>query len=89
MNYLLWFQLLSQVAGVVARENGVAPRELAYLAVLTRLVGSVNATERDLLELRNRYEAEVATDAPVTPQELLDIAARIEARLPGSAEVKP
>lgn len=80
MNYLLWFQLLTRVGLRVASENGAAPRELAYLGTLTKIAGLTATTQKDLEELRDRYEAEVAGGAPVTPTDLEAIAARIEAR---------
>lgn len=78
MNYLMWFELVTRLAGVVARESGAAPRELAYLSLLSSGVQTVALTDADLTDLKAKYEAEVGT--PVSVGELDDIAARIAAR---------
>jgi hypothetical protein len=65
---------------VVAAEKGTAPRELAYINLLTNATTFVALTDADLTDLLHKYEAEVATDVETTAEELEQIAARIEAR---------
>lgn len=77
-NYLIWFSLVTRFASIVAREEGVAPRELAYLSLLTSGVQLMALTSSELAALEAKYEAERGT--PVTVDELAEIEARIKAR---------
>lgn len=78
MNYLMWADFVVNLAGVIARENGAAPRELAYLSLLSNAAQTVSLSDTELTELKAKYEAEAGT--PVSTGELDDIAARIAAR---------
>jgi hypothetical protein len=80
MNFLPWLNLLTTMAQVVAEKNGAAPRELAYLSLLTQASTITSLTDGDLAELQAKYEAEVAADTPVTSADLDEIAARLKAR---------
>lgn len=80
MNYLLWAQVVARLAMVVAAEKGVAPRELAYLNLLTSATTLAAMTDADLTDLLHKYEAERAANTETTAEELEAIAARIEAR---------
>jgi hypothetical protein len=85
MNYIVWLNLVTNLAGIVARQSGAAPRELAYLGVLTNAANMVALTDADLAELQAKYATEVANDTPTTASELDAIADRIAAR---SAEIQ-
>lgn len=85
MNYALWLQLVTNFATIVAKEAGAAPRELAYLALLTNATNMVAMTDADLAELNDKYQAEVTNDTPTDAAELNAIADRIAAR---SAEIQ-
>lgn len=80
MNYLLWLQLLTTLAETVAKQKGSAPRELAYLSLLTSATTLTSLTDSDLTALKAKYEQDVASGAPVTPEELEAIAGRLTAR---------
>lgn len=80
LNLLLWAQIVSRLAMVVAAEKGAAPRELAYLNLLTNATTLAAMTDADLTDLLHKYEAERAANAETTAEELEAIAARIEAR---------
>lgn len=80
MNYLAWIQLLTTLAETVAARKGAAPRELAYLSLLTQASTVVSLTDGDLADLKAKYDAEVASDAPVSPADLDEVAARLKAR---------
>jgi hypothetical protein len=80
MNFELWLQFATSLATVIARESGKAPRELAYLQVITNAATLAAITDEDLTDLHAKYAAEVAADTPTTADDLLAIAARIEAR---------
>lgn len=80
MNPLLLAQFVLDLAGIVAREKGVAPRELAYLSLITKGVDAFSMTDTDLTELKAKYEHEVAAGVPVSPEELEAIADRIKGR---------
>jgi len=80
MNFELWLQFATSLATVVAQQSGKAPRELAYLQLLTNAATLAAITDDDLAALRTTYEAEVAADYPTTADDLLAIAERIEAR---------
>ena len=83
MDFTLWLPLVTNLAGIVARESGVAPRELAYLQFLTNAANLVALTDADLAELKAKYEAEVAADTPTTASDLTELAERIAARSAG------
>ncbi|HEY0684776.1 MAG TPA: hypothetical protein VGD45_20735 [Steroidobacter sp.] len=80
MNFQLWFQFATSLATIVAQQSGRAPRELAYLQLLTNAATLAAITDEDLTELKARYELEVASDTPTTAADLLAVAERIEAR---------
>lgn len=80
MNYVVWAQFVGNLASIIARENGAAPRELAYLGLLTSATTIAALTDSDLSELKAKYEGEVAADTPTTAADLEAIAARIAAR---------
>jgi hypothetical protein len=80
MNYLLWLEFITNLAKVVAEQNGAAPRELAYLGLLSRASTVTSLTDADLTELKTKYENEVATNIETSPEELLAIVDRIQAR---------
>lgn len=83
MDFKLWLSLVTNFAGIVAREAGAAPRELAYLGLLTDATNMVAMTDADLSELEAKYAAEVANDTPTTAGELDALAERIRARSAG------
>lgn len=80
MNFELWLQFATTLATVVAQQSGKAPREIAYLQLLTNAVTLAAITDDDLTDLRAKYEAELAADTPTDSADLLAIAERIEAR---------
>lgn len=80
MNFELWLQFATSLAAIIAKESGKAPREIAYLQLITSAATLAAITDDDLTELQAKYAAEVASDAPTTAADLLAIAARIEAR---------
>lgn len=80
MNFELWLQFATTLATVVAQQSGKAPRELAYLQLLTNAATLAAITDEDLTGLQTKYAAEVAADTPTTAADLLAIAERIEAR---------
>lgn len=80
MNYLLWAQFVGRLAMVVAAEQGAAPRELAYLNLVTSATTLAALTDADLTLLLHRYESEVAGNVETTAEELEAISERIEAR---------
>ncbi len=80
MNWILWTSLVTRLAAIVATQNGAAPRELAYLSLITTATEAFNLTDQDLTALKEKYEQEAAAGAPVTADELDEIAARINAR---------
>lgn len=80
MNFELWLQFATSLATVIAQQSGKAPRELAYLQLLTNAATLAAITDDDLTDLEARYAAEVAADTPTTAADLLAIAERIEAR---------
>lgn len=53
---------------------------MRYLNLASSLGAATMATDEDLRELREKYEAEVANDTPTAASELDTIAARIKAR---------
>lgn len=80
MKTLLWLNLVTRMATIVAHENGNAPRELAYLQLLTSLTDLAAVTDADLKALQDKYEAEVAGNIPTSADELRALASRIQAR---------
>jgi hypothetical protein len=80
MNLFLWANFVSRLASAVAAANGAAPRELAYLSMITNATTIAALTDADLDALRSKYESEVAGGIATTPEELDEIAARIAAR---------
>lgn len=80
MNYQLWLQFATSLATVIAQQSGKAPREIAYLQLITNAATLAAITDDDLTDLEARYAAEVAADTPTTAGDLLAIAERIEAR---------
>jgi uncharacterized protein YceH (UPF0502 family) len=80
LNLLLWAQIVSRLAMVVAAEKGAAPRELAYLHLLTDATTFAAMTDADLTDLLHKYESERAANVETTADELEQIAARIQAR---------
>lgn len=80
MNFQLWLQFATSLATIVAQQSGKAPREIAYLQLLTNAVTLAAITDEDLTTLKEKYEAEVAADTPTTADDLLAIAERIQAR---------
>jgi hypothetical protein len=80
MNYLLWAEFISNLAKVIAEQNGAAPRELAYLSILTRVSTITSMADADLTELKSKYDAEVATNVETSADELYDIVDRIQSR---------
>lgn len=78
--YVLWLQLVTGLAAVVAKENGQAPRELAYLELLTKASTLVALTDEDLRALKEKYEYEVANDVPTSAEDLQIIVQRIHER---------
>lgn len=80
MNYLLWARFVGRLAMVVAAEQGAAPRELAYLNLLTSATTLAALTDADLTDLLHKYETEVAAGIETTAEELEAIAERIQDR---------
>jgi len=80
MNFQLWLQFATSLATVIAQESGKAPREVAYLQLISSAATLAAITDEDLTELQAKYQAEVTADTPTTAADLLAIAARIEAR---------
>jgi hypothetical protein len=80
LNLVLWANIVSRLAMTVAAEKGVAPRELAYLNLLTNATTFAALTDADLTDLLHKYEAERAANVETTAEELEATAARIEAR---------
>lgn len=77
---LAWLGFFTQLASIVVQKNGNAPKELAYLSVLTNLVALTAKTDADLTELLHKYEKEVADGTETDVEEIDAIIARIEAR---------
>lgn len=77
-DYLLWFALITRLAGIIASKNGVAPKELEYFKLLTDVSRITSFTQSELKALEAKYEAERGT--PVTVEELDDLSADIKAR---------
>lgn len=80
MNFELWFKFATSLATIIAKESGNAPREVAYLQLISSAATLAAITDDDLTDLEARYAAEVAADTPTTAADLLAIAERIEAR---------
>lgn len=80
MNYFLWLQTLVTFGTAVAESQGKDTRAVRYLNLTASLGAATVATNEDLRELREKYEAEVANDTPTEASELDSIAARIKAR---------
>lgn len=80
MNYLMWAGFVARLASTIAAANGNAPREVAYLALITNAAAIAAMTDDDLAQLAAKYEAEVAGGVATLPEELEAIAARIHAR---------
>lgn len=76
----LWAQFATNLVTIIAQQNGNAPRELAYLQLITNATTLAAMTDDDLTGLQAKYELEVASDTPTTPKDLIAIAERIEAR---------
>lgn len=80
MNYLAWLGLVTNLASIVAQQKGVAPKELGYLSVLTNAAALTALTDKDLSDLKAKYEAEVAAGTDTSSEELEAIIQRIQAR---------
>lgn len=80
MNFQLWLQFATSLATIVAQQSGKAPREVAYLQLLTNAVTLAAITDDDLTALKEKYELEVATDTPTTAADLMAVVNRIQAR---------
>lgn len=80
IDWSLWLNLATALAGAVARSEGKDERAVRYLGVAAEIGNSVHATNDDLAELQAKYDAEVANDTPTTASELGSIADRIKAR---------
>lgn len=80
MNFQLWFQFATSLVTTIAEQTGKAPREIAYLQLLSNAATVAAMTDNDLTELKARYEGEVTADTPTTEADLLAIADRIQAR---------
>lgn len=78
MQYLEWLNLITRLAGIVAKEQGAAPRELAYLNFLTSGVSLATVTSSELAELEAKYEAE--RGQPIEADSLDELIARLKAR---------
>jgi uncharacterized protein YdbL (DUF1318 family) len=80
MNYLLWAQLVSNLAGAIAASQGKDTRAIGYFSLVTNTANLAALTDADLTALHEKYALEVANKTETTAEELEAIAASLQAR---------
>lgn len=75
-----WFQFLTTLGLTIMKENGNAPREMAYLEVLSKGAALLQSGDLQLQALVDKYQQEVAAGTVTTADELRAVVKRIEER---------